>query len=120
MRFVVLLMCCTCAAQTADKKFFASMLPGATVTMLDSYTTGKIRSNWDNGWGKNCSYEGESPWLYGEHPGYARSFAVGAGQIALAGTLSYILKRHHKRYWMAPQLALLISIPDVIHNFKTC
>ncbi len=106
-----------------DKKFVFASLAGATVTMLDSYTTGEIYGRWKatpDTQVRPCLGEGESPWLYGAHPNYPRAFAVGTGQIIVANGVGYWLKKRHSRWWVVPFAVQVSSLRDVVHNFQNC
>lgn len=127
-----LLFCFSCLCSSAQslpdspsrsKAFWALASAGATVTILDSYTTARIHQRWidtpSTEW-RPCVVEAASPWLYGKHPGPLRSYAVGAGKIALFEGTAYWLKRRRSRFWSAPLVYALLSAPSVVHNFEEC
>jgi hypothetical protein len=66
-------------------------------------------------------YESATPWLYGRRPGAAREYSFIAGEVVVSATASYLLKRHHQRWWLAP-LAWTAGVHayGIVNNLGVC
>ena len=124
LQFAVLLTSVASFAQNGRAFWIASGVNFAAIA-ADSQTTGRIRARWlatPATETKPCLSEAGEPWLYGEHPGYARAYEVGALKFAASEILMLALRRSRWRsLWMAPLVYTVgASAHGAIHNAFAC
>jgi hypothetical protein len=126
---ITIVVICSCAVaqepKKFDKTFWIAATPALGITALDAVTTGGAYNRWKAAQSGSykmypCIRETSQPWLYGPHPDMSKAITIGLGKAVIFAGSSWLLRKHHSRFWALPLSGMYAASYDAINNAATC